>query len=113
MNRLRGRPCTWPPAEPVAVIGESVAGADVDHGPPLDAMLAVGQRLVFLFDDPRALEEYGSPDASGPLRGAYPGGDENDDPTIALIRRGQADGTLGDGVNATWIRLRRQQERDG
>ncbi|GAA3804217.1 TetR/AcrR family transcriptional regulator [Amycolatopsis tucumanensis] len=83
----------------IAAIEASVADAAIDRGPALDAMrrlvaamVAVGDRLVFLFGDPRVLAEHG-PD----------GGTPPDDPVIALIERGQAEGVFDPGLTPQWI----------
>ncbi len=84
----------------VAVIDESVAGAAIDQGPPVEAMrrlvtamVAVGERLVFLFGDPRVLEGRGVAKTPEPL----------DDPVITLIKRGQAEGAFDPDVTPAWI----------
>jgi AcrR family transcriptional regulator len=73
----------------VAAIDESVAGAAIDQGSPVEAMrrlvtamVAVGDRLVFLFGDPRVLEGRAAARTPEPL----------DDPVLTLIKRGQAEG---------------------
>ncbi len=78
----------------------SVAEAALDQGPPLDAMrravaalVAVGDRLMFLFGDPRVLEGYRAGDRAVPP----------DDPVIDLIRRGQAEGVFDPEVSPSWI----------
>jgi AcrR family transcriptional regulator len=79
------------------VLGRAVEGAALDQGPPLEAMrrlvaamVDVGDRLVFLFGDPRVLEgrEEGPP---------------SDRPVIELIERGQAQGVFDTKVGAGWI----------
>ncbi|OXM74649.1 MULTISPECIES: TetR/AcrR family transcriptional regulator [Amycolatopsis] len=83
----------------VAAIESAVGDAAIDQGPALDAMrrlvaamLSVGDRLVFLFGDPRVLAEH-DPDGSPPP----------DDPLIALIERGQADGVFDPALTPQWI----------
>lgn len=92
----------WPTAieDFIDAIGESVAGAAVQQGPPSEAMrrlvaamVAVGDRLVFLFGDPRVLEGYGTGGTPPPP----------DDPVIALIERGQAEGGFDPDVSPEWI----------
>jgi AcrR family transcriptional regulator len=84
----------------IQAIQESVAEAALDQGSSLDAMrravaamVAVGDRLMFLFGDPRILEGYRARDGA-----ATP-----DDPVIDLIKRGQAEGVLDHGVSPSWI----------
>jgi AcrR family transcriptional regulator len=84
----------------IQAIEQSVADAALDQGSPREAMrrlvaamVAVGDRLVFLFGDPRVLEGYGTPDAPPP----------NDHPVIALIERGQAEGVFDPQLSAAWI----------
>jgi len=84
----------------VAAIDESVAAAAIDQGPPVEAMrrlvtamVAVGDRLVFLFGDPRVLEGRSATDTPEPL----------DDPVITLIKRGQAEGAFDPDVTPAWI----------
>jgi AcrR family transcriptional regulator len=84
----------------IQAIQQSVAEAVLDQGPPLDAMrravaamVAVGDRLMFVFGDPRLLEGYGARDGATPP----------DDPVIDLIRRGQAEGVFDPEVSASWI----------
>jgi AcrR family transcriptional regulator len=84
----------------IQAIQQSVAGAVLDQGSSLDAMrravaamVAVGDRLMFVFGDPRVLEGYGTPDEVVPP----------DDPVIDLIKRGQAEGVFDPEVSASWI----------
>lgn len=87
----------------VEALQRSIADAALDQGSSVAAMrrlvaalVAVGDRLVFLFGDPRIFREYGvadAPDSPGPP----------DDPVLALIRRGQAEGVFDPEVNAEWI----------
>ncbi|GAA4222625.1 AcrR family transcriptional regulator [Streptosporangium album] len=81
-------------------VENSVREAAVDQGPPLaamrrliSAMVDVGDRLAFLFGDPRVLEEFTvcfEPDYSVPT-------------TIGLIERGQAEGVFDPQLSAEWI----------
>lgn len=84
----------------IQAIQQSVAEAVLDQGSPLDAMrravaamVAVGDRLMFVFGDPRVLEGYGAGGGAAPP----------DDPVIGLIRRGQAEGVFDPEVSASWI----------
>jgi AcrR family transcriptional regulator len=84
----------------IQAIQQSVTEAVLDQGPPLDAMrravaamVAVGDRLMFVFGDPRVLEGYGAGGGAAPP----------DDPVIDLIRRGQAEGVFDPEVSASWI----------
>jgi AcrR family transcriptional regulator len=84
----------------IQAIQQSVTEAVLDQGPPLDAMrravaamVAVGDRLMFVFGDPRVLEGYGAGSGAAPP----------DDPVINLIRRGQAEGVFDPEVSASWI----------
>lgn len=87
-------------ADSLAAVERSVAEAAVDQGPPADAMrrlvaalVAVGDRLTYLFGDPRVLASQGAA-AEAPAA---------DDPVIALIERGQREGVFDAGVSAVWI----------
>ena len=78
-------------------LGESVEDAALDQGSPLEAMrrlvaamVEVGDRLLFLFGDPRVLEGHQGPAPSGR-------------PVIDLIERGQAEGVLDPEVSPAWI----------
>jgi AcrR family transcriptional regulator len=84
----------------IQAIQQSVTEAVLDQGPPLDAMrravaamVAVGDRLMFVFGDPSVLEGYGAGGGAAPP----------DDPVIDLIRRGQAEGVFDPEVSASWI----------
>lgn len=84
----------------IQAIQQSVTEAVLDQGSPLDAMrravaamVAVGDRLMFVFGDPRVLEGYGAGGGAAPP----------DDPVIDLIRRGQAEGVFDPEVSASWI----------
>jgi AcrR family transcriptional regulator len=81
----------------LATLGQSVADAALDQGPPLEAMrrlvaamVDVGDRLLFLFGDPRVLEGREGPAPS-------------DRPVIELIERGQAEGVFDPEVSPGWI----------
>jgi AcrR family transcriptional regulator len=78
-------------------LGRAVEEAALDQGPPLEAMrrlvaamVDVGDRLLFLFGDPRVLEGRGEPAPS-------------DRPVSDLIERGQAQGVFDPEVGAEWI----------
>jgi AcrR family transcriptional regulator len=84
----------------IVAIQQSVTDAAIDQGCPLEAMrrlvtamAAVGDRLVFLFGDPRVLEGRSTAGTAPP---PY-------DPVIALIKRGQAEGAFDPGVSPEWI----------
>jgi AcrR family transcriptional regulator len=77
-------------------VEHAVRDAAVDQGPPTEAMrrlvsamVATGDRMLFLFGDPQTSDGVATPPA---------------DPVLDLIRRGQADGAFDDGVSAVWIR---------
>jgi AcrR family transcriptional regulator len=84
----------------IQAISQSVAEAALDQGPPMDAMrravaamVAVGDRLMFVFGDPRVLQGYRAP------AGVVP----PSDPVLDLIKRGQAEGAFDPEVSASWI----------
>lgn len=84
----------------IRAISESIADAELDQDSPLDAMhravaamVAVGDRLMFVFGDPRLLEGYAAPD----------GRVAPHDPVIELIKRGQAEGVFDPEVSPSWI----------
>jgi AcrR family transcriptional regulator len=84
----------------IQAISQSVAGAALDQGPSMDAMrravaamVAVGDRLMFVFGDPRVLQGYRAP------AGVVP----PSDPVLDLIKRGQAEGAFDPEVSASWI----------
>lgn len=87
------------------VLGRSVAGAAIDDGPPLEAMrrlvtamVDAGDRILFLWGDPRVLEEY------GPGQEECEGDDDLvDDSLLRLIRRGQDEGVFDTEVSPLWI----------
>ncbi|MEV0403198.1 TetR/AcrR family transcriptional regulator [Actinoallomurus sp. NPDC050550] len=85
----------------VEVITASTAAAAIEHGPPLEAMrrlvaamVEVGDRLMFVFGDPRVLETYGAAKTDAPL----------EDAVVSLIRRGQDEGVFDPEVSPVWIR---------
>jgi AcrR family transcriptional regulator len=76
---------------------QSVDEAALDQGPPVEAMrrlvaamVDVGDRLVFLFGDPRVLDGY-----QGPVPA--------DRRVTDLIERGQAEGVFDPEVGPAWI----------
>jgi AcrR family transcriptional regulator len=84
----------------IQAISHSIADAELDHDSPLDAMhravaamVAVGDRLLFVFGDPRLSEEFAAPDGQAPPN----------DPVIELIKRGQAEGVFDPEVSPSWI----------
>ena len=84
----------------IRAISESIADAELDQDSPLDAMhravaamVAVGDRLTFVFGDPHLLEGYAAPDGLVPPN----------DPVIELIKRGQAEGVFDPDVSPSWI----------
>jgi AcrR family transcriptional regulator len=84
----------------IQAIQQSVTEAALDQGSSLDAMrravaamVAVGDRLLFVFGDPRVLGGYRAHNAAVPP----------DDPVIDLIERGQAEGVFDPEVSASWI----------
>jgi AcrR family transcriptional regulator len=89
-------------ADSVEALKQAVTDAAIEQGPVLEAMrrlvaalVAVGDRLIFLFGDPRVLARHGGGPADRPI---------GVDPVIELIERGQAEGVLDAGVDADWIR---------
>ena len=81
----------------LAALGQAVEDAALDQGPPLEAMrrlvaamVGVGDRLLFLFGDPRVLEGRERPAPS-------------DGPVIELIERGQAEGVFDPEVSPGWV----------
>ncbi|SHF83394.1 TetR/AcrR family transcriptional regulator [Streptoalloteichus hindustanus] len=85
----------------VEVLTRSVQDAAPHEGPPLEALrrvvtafVDVGDRLMFLFGDPRVLESTGP--STHPVA--------PDDPVLDLIRRGQAEGVFDPELSPFWIR---------
>lgn len=83
-------------ADSLDELGHAVAEAALGQGPPRDAlrrlvmaMVDVGDRVLFLYGDPRTLER--ADDASSSPE------------VIELIERGQAEGVLDTGVDPAWI----------
>jgi AcrR family transcriptional regulator len=84
----------------VQAVEKAVAEAQIDMGSPPEALqrlvmayLHVGERLVFLFNDPHVMRGYGveKPEEPGP------------DPVLDLIERGQQDGSFDAEVSPQWI----------
>ncbi|MFE3451681.1 TetR/AcrR family transcriptional regulator [Nonomuraea sp. NPDC059194] len=81
-------------------VEDSVRAAAIDQGPALEAMrrllaamVEVGDRLTFLFGDPRVLEEFTDcfePDMTVPT-------------TLDLIKRGQQEGVFDPKSTPEWI----------
>lgn len=85
----------------IEAVEQRVDAAALEQSPPLEAMRAlitamvsVGDRLMFLFGDPNVFDDH--PSGDPPMNA--------DDPTIALIERGQAEGVFDAQVSAVWIR---------
>jgi len=83
----------------IQAIQQSLADAALDQGPPPEAMrravaamVAVGDRLMFVFGDPRVPKSHATRDGAAPP-----------DPVIDLIKRGQAEGAFDPEVSASWI----------
>lgn len=87
-------------SDAVRILEAVLEGAGVDDGPAVDAMrrviaamVAIGDRIVFLFGDPRVMES---------LR---PHQQPNGDVLVTrLIERGQRDGTFDSELPALWIK---------
>ena len=83
----------------IQAIQQSMTDAALGQGTPLEAMrravaamVAVGDRLLFVFGDPRVPKGDGTRDGAAPR-----------DPVIDLIKRGQAEGVFDREVSAQWI----------
>lgn len=88
-------------ADSIQGLTRSVSEARIDEGPPREAMrrlvaamVDVGDRLLFLFSDPRTLEGVGQCGDSET---------REDRSVIELIERGQAAGVFDPHVSADWI----------
>ncbi|WP_067823428.1 TetR/AcrR family transcriptional regulator [Actinomadura kijaniata] len=88
----------------LAMADRAVRDAAPDQGPAREAlhrliaaMIESGDRVIFLWSDPRVLEDYGPDPADGAGLPADP------DATLRLIRRGQREGVLDPTVPAEWI----------
>ncbi|MET0134101.1 MAG: TetR/AcrR family transcriptional regulator [Kibdelosporangium sp.] len=85
----------------VQAIDDAVTEARLDEGSPLEAMrrlvmayLHVGDRLVFLFNDPHVMRGYGVENTGEP---------PDADPVAALIGRGQEAGLFDPELSPQWI----------
>jgi AcrR family transcriptional regulator len=85
-------------ADSLRAVGRAVADAALDEGPPAEAMrrlvtamVDVGDRVLFLYGDPRVLERAGETAGGGSPE------------VMRLIERGQAAGVLDPGTDAAWI----------
>jgi AcrR family transcriptional regulator len=83
-------------ADSLRAVGQAAAEAALDHGPPLEAMrrlvtamVDVGDRVLFLYGDPRVVEQAGDTGGSPEV--------------VRLIERGQAAGAFDPDVDAAWI----------
>lgn len=87
-------------SDAVRILEAMLEGAGVDDGPAVDAMrrviaamVAIGDRIVFLFGDPRVMESL------------PPHQQPNGDVLVTrLIERGQRDGTFDSELPALWIK---------
>ncbi|MGW8501115.1 TetR/AcrR family transcriptional regulator [Streptomyces sp. CLCI03] len=87
-------------ADAYLVIQQSVQDAAVGDGPPLEglrrlvaALVGTGDRLLFLYGDPRVLDGFDAGDASDSVARMV----------TDLIRRGQAEGVFDPTVSVEWI----------
>jgi AcrR family transcriptional regulator len=85
----------------VEAIGEATIEARLDQGTPAEALhrlvtayLHVGDRLVFLFNDPHIMRGYGVEQPEEP---------SSADPVLDLITRGQREGVFDGSVSPQWI----------
>lgn len=90
-------------ADSVEAVQRSVAEADPDNGPALEAMrrlvaamVQVGDHLLFLFGDSRTFEDAGS-------GGEEWGASEEDGGVKELVRRGQEEGDFDPELTPEWI----------
>ncbi|MGG7510257.1 TetR/AcrR family transcriptional regulator [Plantibacter sp. YIM 135249] len=88
-------------SDSLEIVQASIDDAGLEDGPPIDAMrravaamVAVGDRLLYLFGDPRVLASYSETGVWMPTE---------EDPLLRLIERGQADGAFDTEVSACWI----------
>ncbi|MHC9292310.1 TetR/AcrR family transcriptional regulator [Mycobacterium sp. LTG2003] len=82
----------------IAVINQLAVDVAADQGPAreamhrvINAMVSVGDRVVFLFGDPAV------------MRNIAPADHPDDVPLMDLIKRGQAEGVFCSELSATWI----------
>lgn len=87
-------------AQSVEDITRATVDARPEHGAPLEALtrviaayVGVGDRIRFLFHDPRLLGAH--PDLADFAAA--------DGPVLALVARGQRDGSMDSAVSAAWI----------
>lgn len=83
------------------VIGEAITEARLHEGTPREALhrlvtayLSVGDRLIFLFNDPHVMQGYGV---------HHPDSPPASDPVMDLIERGQREGVFDAQATAWWI----------
>jgi len=97
-------------------IEHAVTEARIDQGPPREAMrrlvmayLHVGDRLVFLFNDPHVMRAYGVGQPDGDAAPADPATDpaadpaNGPDPVLDLVKRGQAERVFDPDLSPQWI----------
>lgn len=83
------------------IVQTAMNEAGLDEGSPLEAMrravsamVSVGDRLLYLFGDPRVLANYSETGSWMPAE---------EDPLLHLIERGQAEGIFDPELTACWI----------
>jgi AcrR family transcriptional regulator len=88
-------------ADSYQAIKQSVVYADVERGEPIEAirrlvvgMVELGDRLLFLFGDPRMAEDYAASEPDEPPMATS---------VIELIKRGQGEGVFTSDVSPEWI----------
>ncbi|WP_232661492.1 TetR/AcrR family transcriptional regulator [Pseudonocardia sp. TRM90224] len=93
-------------ADSLAAVEQAVTDAAIEDGSPVDAMrrlvaamVSVGDRLIYLFGDPRVL---GVDDDDCPDEDAQPE-PSADQRVIQMIKRGQAEGAFDDQLTPDWI----------
>jgi AcrR family transcriptional regulator len=86
----------------LTVVQQATEGAALDDGSPLEAMrrlvagmVDAGDRLLFLWGDPKVFEGYPTVDD--------PDCDPPDDPVLRLIERGQAAGVFDPDLSPRWV----------
>jgi AcrR family transcriptional regulator len=91
----------------IRVIDETIAHAATDQGPAPDAMrrfinamVSSGDRILFLFRDTTA-PRYS--DRGNPRRIGEAANQPNQEPVIALIKRGQDEGAFDPELSVAWI----------
>jgi AcrR family transcriptional regulator len=85
-------------AEAIRALHQAIEDASPGQGPPLDAtrrviaaMVTMADRILFLFGDPRLLQQY--------FDAALPAAET----VLQLIERGQTEGVFDRDLSATWI----------